>query len=198
MLNLEALCALPAGSLLGSCRARKRTSNSMIPVHRTARMQQATLRVLNSALVVRGTGAGSDLAPCYASDALALVENSAVQVQQVVLRLHANLTHLLFNARGSASFHASPQHLLLQVFFQLRMGFGMERCWVKPGIADSRLSMARQFGRDKMMMIYFAPGLLVLVGSMRVGPTFANMFKASQHTHTHLWVSIQGGRGLVS
>jgi len=40
--------------------------------------------------------------------------------------LHANLTHLLFN-----------------VFFQLRMGFGMER----------------QFGREKMIMIYFACGI---------------------------------------
>jgi len=40
--------------------------------------------------------------------------------------LHANLTHLLFN-----------------VFFQLRMGFGMET----------------QFGRNKMMLIYFACGV---------------------------------------
>merc|ERR1711862_624950 len=37
--------------------------------------------------------------------------------------LHANMTHLLFN-----------------VFFQLRMGFGMEK----------------QFGRSRMMMLYFA------------------------------------------
>mmetsp|Transcript_21105 Transcript_21105/g.47327 ORF Transcript_21105/g.47327 Transcript_21105/m.47327 type:complete len:454 (-) Transcript_21105:116-1477(-) len=41
--------------------------------------------------------------------------------------LHANLTHLLFN-----------------VFFQLRMGFGMEK----------------QFGREKMIMIYFACGVI--------------------------------------
>lgn len=51
--------------------------------------------------------------------------------------LHANLTHLLFN-----------------VFFQLRMGFGMER----------------QFGREKMMMIYFACGLFGNLMSVAVDP----------------------------
>eukprot|EP00913_Durusdinium_trenchii_P001984 g1835.t1 len=51
--------------------------------------------------------------------------------------LHANLTHLLFN-----------------VFFQLRMGFGMKR----------------QFGREKMMMIYFACGLFGNLMSVAVDP----------------------------
>lgn len=51
--------------------------------------------------------------------------------------LHANLTHLLFN-----------------VFFQLRMGFGMEK----------------QFGRDKMMMIYFACGILGNLTSVTLDP----------------------------
>eukprot|EP00929_Paragymnodinium_shiwhaense_P097159 TRINITY_DN58916_c0_g1_i1.p1 TRINITY_DN58916_c0_g1~~TRINITY_DN58916_c0_g1_i1.p1 ORF type:complete len:471 (+),score=65.53 TRINITY_DN58916_c0_g1_i1:81-1493(+) len=40
--------------------------------------------------------------------------------------------------------HASMTHLLFNVFFQLRMGFGMEK----------------QFGRNKMMMIYFGCGLI--------------------------------------
>lgn len=51
--------------------------------------------------------------------------------------LHANLTHLLFN-----------------VFFQLRMGFGMEK----------------QFGREKMMMIYFACGLFGNLVSISLDP----------------------------
>lgn len=51
--------------------------------------------------------------------------------------LHANLTHLLFN-----------------IFFQLRMGFGMER----------------QFGRDKMMMIYFACGIFGNLMSICLDP----------------------------
>merc|ERR1719382_1969612 len=51
--------------------------------------------------------------------------------------LHANLTHLLFN-----------------VFFQLRMGFGMEK----------------QFGRNKMMMIYFACGLFGNLLSVAADP----------------------------
>lgn len=51
--------------------------------------------------------------------------------------LHANLTHLLFN-----------------VFFQLRMGFGMEK----------------QFGRGKMMMIYFACGLFGNLMSVTLDP----------------------------
>lgn len=51
--------------------------------------------------------------------------------------LHANLTHLLFN-----------------VFFQLRMGFGMEK----------------QFGRDKMMMLYFACGLFGNLMSVSLDP----------------------------
>merc|ERR1719382_740021 len=51
--------------------------------------------------------------------------------------LHANLTHLLFN-----------------VFFQLRMGFGMEK----------------QFGRDKMMMLYFACGLFGNLMSVLLDP----------------------------
>merc|ERR1719382_564780 len=51
--------------------------------------------------------------------------------------LHANLTHLLFN-----------------VFFQLRMGFGMEK----------------QFGRNKMMMIYFACGLFGNLMSVLLDP----------------------------
>merc|ERR1719198_56338 len=51
--------------------------------------------------------------------------------------LHANLTHLLFN-----------------VFFQLRMGFGMER----------------QFGREKMMLIYFACGLFGNLMSVTIDP----------------------------
>lgn len=51
--------------------------------------------------------------------------------------LHANLTHLLFN-----------------VFFQLRMGFGMER----------------QFGREKMMLIYFACGLFGNLLSIAIDP----------------------------
>merc|ERR1712087_37628 len=49
----------------------------------------------------------------------------------------ANLTHLLFN-----------------VFFQLRMGFGMEK----------------QFGREKMMMIYFACGLFGNLMSVALDP----------------------------
>jgi len=51
--------------------------------------------------------------------------------------LHANLTHLLFN-----------------VFFQLRMGFGMER----------------QFGREKMMLIYFACGVFGNLASVLMDP----------------------------
>merc|ERR1719382_1957837 len=51
--------------------------------------------------------------------------------------LHANLTHLLFN-----------------VFFQLRMGFGMEK----------------QFGREKMMMLYFACGILGNLTSVTLDP----------------------------
>jgi len=51
--------------------------------------------------------------------------------------LHANLTHLLFN-----------------VFFQLRMGFGMEK----------------QFGRNKMMMLYFACGLFGNLMSVSLDP----------------------------
>lgn len=51
--------------------------------------------------------------------------------------LHANLTHLLFN-----------------VFFQLRMGFGMEK----------------QFGRNKMMMLYFACGLFGNLMSVTLDP----------------------------
>jgi len=51
--------------------------------------------------------------------------------------LHANLTHLLFN-----------------VFFQLRMGFGMER----------------QFGREKMMLIYFVCGVFGNLMSITIDP----------------------------
>lgn len=51
--------------------------------------------------------------------------------------LHANLTHLLFN-----------------VFFQLRMGFGMEK----------------QFGRNKFMAIYFACGVLGNLLSVTMDP----------------------------
>lgn len=51
--------------------------------------------------------------------------------------LHANLSHLLFN-----------------VFFQLRMGFGMEK----------------QFGRDKMMLMYFACGVFGNLMSVMVDP----------------------------
>lgn len=51
--------------------------------------------------------------------------------------LHANLTHLLFN-----------------VFFQLRMGFGMEK----------------QFGRQKMMLIYFVCGVIGNLMSITVDP----------------------------
>jgi len=51
--------------------------------------------------------------------------------------LHANLTHLLFN-----------------VFFQLRMGFGMER----------------QFGRQKMMLIYYACGIFGNLTSVIIDP----------------------------
>lgn len=51
--------------------------------------------------------------------------------------LHANLTHLLFN-----------------VFFQLRMGFGMEK----------------QFGREKMMLIYFVCGVFGNLMSISVDP----------------------------
>lgn len=51
--------------------------------------------------------------------------------------LHANLTHLLFN-----------------IFFQLRMGFGMEK----------------QFGREKMMLIYFACGLFGNLMSASMDP----------------------------
>jgi len=51
--------------------------------------------------------------------------------------LHANLTHLLFN-----------------VFFQLRMGFGMER----------------QFGREKMMLLYTACGVFGNLMSVLVDP----------------------------
>lgn len=51
--------------------------------------------------------------------------------------LHANLTHLLFN-----------------VFFQLRMGFGMEK----------------QFGREKMMLIYFVCGMFGNLMSISVDP----------------------------
>lgn len=51
--------------------------------------------------------------------------------------LHANLTHLLFN-----------------VFFQLRMGFGMEK----------------QFGRGKMMAIYAACGIFGNLCSITVDP----------------------------
>jgi len=51
--------------------------------------------------------------------------------------LHANLTHLLFN-----------------VFFQLRMGFGMEK----------------QFGRNKMMLIYFVCGVVGNLMSLTVDP----------------------------
>jgi len=51
--------------------------------------------------------------------------------------LHANLTHLLFN-----------------VFFQLRMGFGMEK----------------QFGREKMMALYFACGLIGNLVSVSLDP----------------------------
>lgn len=51
--------------------------------------------------------------------------------------LHANLTHLLFN-----------------VFFQLRMGFGMEK----------------QFGREKMMLIYFVCGIFGNLMSISVDP----------------------------
>lgn len=51
--------------------------------------------------------------------------------------LHANLTHLLFN-----------------VFFQLRMGFGMEK----------------QFGRGKMMAIYFACGVFGNLCSITMDP----------------------------
>lgn len=40
--------------------------------------------------------------------------------------------------------HASMTHLLFNVFFQLRMGFGMEQ----------------QFGRNKMMLIYFGCGVI--------------------------------------
>jgi len=51
--------------------------------------------------------------------------------------LHANLTHLLFN-----------------VFFQLRIGFGMEK----------------QFGREKMMALYFACGILGNLMSVSIDP----------------------------
>jgi len=51
--------------------------------------------------------------------------------------LHANLTHLLFN-----------------VFFQLRMGFGMEK----------------QFGRNKMMLMYFACGVIGNLVSVNLDP----------------------------
>jgi len=51
--------------------------------------------------------------------------------------LHANLTHLLFN-----------------VFFQLRMGFGMEK----------------QFGREKMMLMYFACGVFGNLMSVSLDP----------------------------
>lgn len=51
--------------------------------------------------------------------------------------LHANLTHLLFN-----------------VFFQLRMGFGMEK----------------QFGREKLMLIYFVCGIVGNLMSISVDP----------------------------
>lgn len=51
--------------------------------------------------------------------------------------LHANLSHLLFN-----------------VFFQLRMGFGMEK----------------QFGREKLMLIYFACGVFGNLMSVIVDP----------------------------
>eukprot|EP00928_Gymnodinium_smaydae_P021561 TRINITY_DN18433_c0_g1_i1.p1 TRINITY_DN18433_c0_g1~~TRINITY_DN18433_c0_g1_i1.p1 ORF type:complete len:480 (+),score=72.51 TRINITY_DN18433_c0_g1_i1:151-1590(+) len=51
--------------------------------------------------------------------------------------LHANLTHLLFN-----------------VFFQLRMGFGMER----------------QFGRTRMMLLYFACGIVGNLISVTLDP----------------------------
>lgn len=51
--------------------------------------------------------------------------------------LHANLTHLLFN-----------------IFFQLRMGFGMEK----------------QFGREKMMLIYFVCGMFGNLMSISVDP----------------------------
>merc|ERR1711953_55477 len=51
--------------------------------------------------------------------------------------LHANLTHLLFN-----------------VFFQLRMGFGMER----------------QFGRTKMIALYFACGVVGNLISVGIDP----------------------------
>lgn len=51
--------------------------------------------------------------------------------------LHANLTHLLFN-----------------IFFQLRMGFGMEK----------------QFGRNKMMLIYFVCGVFGNLMSISADP----------------------------
>merc|ERR1719282_195699 len=51
--------------------------------------------------------------------------------------LHANLTHLLFN-----------------VFFQLRMGFGMER----------------QFGRKRMMLLYFACAIVGNLVSVSLDP----------------------------
>jgi len=53
------------------------------------------------------------------------------------ISLHANLTHLLFN-----------------VFFQLRMGFGMEK----------------QFGRNKMMLIYFMCGIIGNLTSISIDP----------------------------
>merc|ERR1740121_879910 len=50
--------------------------------------------------------------------------------------------------------HASLTHLLFNVFFQLRMGFGMEK----------------QFGRDKMMMLYFACGIFGNLTSVTLDP----------------------------
>jgi len=50
--------------------------------------------------------------------------------------------------------HASFTHLMFNVFFQLRMGFGMEK----------------QFGRNKMMLLYFACGIMGNLLSVSMQP----------------------------
>jgi len=60
----------------------------------------------------------------------------------------------LWRLLGPVTLHANLTHLLFNVFFQLRMGFGMEK----------------QFGRDKMMLIYFGCGIIGNLMSVIIDP----------------------------
>lgn len=80
---------------------------------------------------------------------MALGHNRANPTPCVLYRLGASWGPAI--ARGQiwrlltpVTLHASLTHLLFNIFFQLRIGFGMER----------------QFGRDKMIALYFACGML--------------------------------------